>query len=138
MWIDQGTLDYEKDRNSFEFQCDGGDWRNATEENGFQQAADGSMVHPATWLAYRHHWEKHGSAAAVAVNFRALLGQARASKESSWSPRPVKQRKTFWLFDLAMESVQKGKNAMDNNKRLPPSPRIASQFKPHRADRGYP
>jgi hypothetical protein len=101
MWVDADTRDYEKDRNVFEFQADGGAWRSAREEDEFQQAADGSLLHPATWTVLRQHGNSER-----AVNFKALLNQ----QGRRWSPRP-KQRKTFWLFELAMESVEKGKNA---------------------------
>lgn len=135
MWVDGGTLDYEKDRNTFEFTADGADWQNVTEEDDFQEAPDGALVHPATWLAYRHHWERHGSASPRAVDFRSLLRQIPAQVRS-FSPRPIK-RKTFWLFDLAIESVQKGKSAFSD--RRPPSPLMSSRVKPPRkSDRGAP
>ena len=135
MWVDPDALDYAKDRNSYEYQADGADWQNATEEDAFMELprADGTtrtgaseLVHPATWVAY-----KQASVAATAtgtvsnnkgrINFAALLSMAqqqrrsssRRGRRSSWSPRPTQQRKkslSFWLLDLAIDSVQKGKN----------------------------
>ncbi|CAB9518035.1 expressed unknown protein [Seminavis robusta] len=132
MWVDADTLDYEKDRNSFEFHADGSDWRNATEEEHFQDGGDGSLIHPATWVAYRHQWEKHGSLNEP-VDFKALLRPARR-----WSPRPVKQRKTFWLFDLAMESVQKGKNAVESRHRTDHHHHRHHPQPTRQTDRGWP
>ena len=134
MWIDGDTLEYEKDRNTFEFTTDGADWRNATEEEDFQEAPDGSLVHPATAAAFRTHWNKNGMAAPLAVNFRSLLRQL---PPRGWSPRP-RQRKTFWLLELAMESVAKGKNAFGDRRLQSPSDMSMTSKPPRKSDRGFP
>lgn len=140
-WVDSVTLDYEKDRNTFEFSADGADWENATEEENFMTAPDGSLIHPASWFAYREHWEKNGPAAPLPVDFRALLEQPLSRR---WSPPPVTQRKTFWLFELAMESVQKGKQAIGNSRKQQHHQASLGQtvnyrIRPRRkSDRGWP
>lgn len=137
MWVGDATLEYEKDRNTFEFNADGADWQNATEEEDFQEAPDGTLVHPATWFAYRHHWETNGPAAPLAVDFRALMYRPPPRR---WSPTPSKQRKSFWLFELAMESVQKGKHAIGNGRTQPAlGSELNARIRPRRkSDRGWP
>jgi hypothetical protein len=139
MWVDADTRDYEKDRNVFEFQADGAAWRSAREEEDFQKAPDGSLHHPATWRVLRQHWEQFGKLDSKrAVNFKALLN--RHAPSWRWSPRP-NQRKSFWLFELAMESVEKGKNAATARQKHQQSrPELAFQSNmPRRhADQGWP
>lgn len=134
MWVDPDELNYAKDRNAYEYQADGADWQTATEEDDFLELprSDSAreLVHPATWVAY-----KQASVAATAtgtisnatakgrIDFVALLNMAqqqqlqqqrrppsRRGRRPSWSPRPQKKSLSFWLLDLAIESVQKGKD----------------------------
>ena len=144
MWVDGETLDYAKDRNAFEFQADDADWQNATEEDAFMEGPDGELVHPATWVAYRHQWEQTGSCAGK-INFAALLAaqqrpNSRRGRRSSWSPRPTQQRKkSFWLLDLAIQSVQKGKDQAKSRQHSTTPAAKTYAAKPCRhTDQGFP
>lgn len=140
MWNNGESLDYAKDRCAYEFQAEGADWQNATEEADFMEGPDGELMHPATWFAYRHHWEAQGAEVDGQINFAALSAKSRPrrNRRSSWSPRPTQERKkSFWLLDLAIQSVQKGKEQSKNRRQERSRPQ--QQPRPGRhTDQGFP
>ena len=51
IWNSLDVIKQNRIRNTLEFYVDGGDWRNATEEENFAvMPVTGELVHPATWL----------------------------------------------------------------------------------------
>ena len=153
MWVDAEEFAREKHRNMLEFRADGGVWCLAKEEDEFHKAPDGSLHHPATWNFY--HRQRRPQPWAQEYG-RVFTSETRLRNEAQpspllpwrWSPRP-KQHKSFWLLDLAMESIQNGKSAArclrpENEACSPKQFQSLSEFtlqsdKPRRqADRGWP